>query len=442
MNRSIKKYKKVKFKPEKLVEINDDLINPDRGWYQIHTFKLKEPVSMADREYTLNATDSIAFLLIDISEYRDRQLDDIAIESFRTIFGFFRDYQLDMIVRVVYDTEGRCMETEPSSEDIILTHMSQLVPIIKEFEDVIYVYQGLLIGNWGEMHSSKFLSPTRLRRLSEIFLRELKGNTYLAMRRPAYVRILFPEGNDVRQEQVGIYDDAIMASKTHLGTFGEQAAVDVRRERSWLPHEEINYVTELCNQVPYGGEALWSDAEDGLEDIRNDLSEISQYFRALHLSYLNRIHDQRFIDKLKSLTWVGKDIYKGMNGYDYIGRHLGYRFVIRSVKCKVLDTDKSLLRWDFEIENIGYSKCFFETKCKLLGLDENGNDKEIDISDWMELNTILPGEKRNFVCMSDYVFGPIKLRAYKRKNKQALYFANASTEMRKVDSALLLGVIK
>ena len=181
------------FIPAKFVETGDEIINPDRGWYQIHTFKLGDDFTMKDREYTLNSTDTLAFLLIDISKYRTMPLDELAVSQLRMIFNFFRDYRLDMIVRVVYDTVGRCMETEPDDESVITGHMNTLGPILKEYSGEIYVYQGLLIGNWGEMHSSKFLSPNRLKRLADVILEELKDTAYLAVRRPAYVRILFPD---------------------------------------------------------------------------------------------------------------------------------------------------------------------------------------------------------------------------------------------------------
>ena len=136
------------FIPAKFVETGDEIINPDRGWYQIHTFKLGDDFTMKDREYTLNSTDTLAFLLIDISKYRTMPLDELAVSQLRMIFNFFRDYRLDMIVRVVYDTVGRCMETEPDDESVITGHMNTLGPILKEYSGEIYVYQGLLIGNW------------------------------------------------------------------------------------------------------------------------------------------------------------------------------------------------------------------------------------------------------------------------------------------------------
>lgn len=436
-------FSRIRFKPAKFIEINDEINNPERGWYQIHTFKLgREEVSMKDREYTLNRTDTVAFVLIDIGEYKNRPLDEMGINSFYKIFNFFRDYRLDMIVRVVYDTVGKCMETEPSTEEQIMEHMNQIGPILKEYAGEIFVYQGLLIGNWGEMHSSKFLSPGRLRRLASVILEELKDTSFLAVRRPAYVRILFPEGEDIRQTKVGIFDDAILASTTHMGTFGDMPSANIRRELSWQPSEELQYVSELCDKVPYGGEALWEDEPDELQAVRHSLVETVRYFSMLHLSYLNRVHDVRFIDHLKSMTWNGKGVFKGMNGYDYIGRHLGYRFVVRDVKCKRLENEKSVLRWDITIENIGFSRAFFETTTVIAGRDVYGNQYEENVSEWIDLTKIGSGETHTFVCMTIPIYGEITLRVTKTATKQSVYFANKRPNNNAVESALTLGYVK
>ena len=439
---SSKIYKRISFKKAKYKETTDDLVNPYRGWYQIHTFKLDEELNMTDREYTLNRTDTLALVLIDISAYRDKPLDEAAIEKLHMIFSFFRDYRLDMIIRVVYDTVGNCMETEPSEEGQIITHMDQLVPVMKEYTANIFVYQGLLIGNWGEMHSSKFLSPARLSRLAADFLENIHGTAYLAVRRPAYVRILFPEGEDLRQNKVGIFDDAILASPTHLGTFGEKPATEVRREQSWLPKEELKYVSTLCDRVPYGGEALQSEEKDAISYIRNSLKEMAKYFSNLHVTYLNRIHDIEFIEHLKNLTWNGGGIYKGMNGFQYMSRHLGYRFVLRDVTCEPVESDRSILRWDITIENIGFARCFFKNGCKLRALDEFGNEVNLDISDWIELGQIGSGQKHTYVCMTPIVMGNVYISFTKADTRQAVYFANKNQVEDGISSDILLGCVK
>ena len=76
-------FSKTKFKAARFVETGDELRNPERGWYQIHTFVLSDDITMVDREYTLNNLDTVALLLIDIGAYKNKSLDSDAISKLR-----------------------------------------------------------------------------------------------------------------------------------------------------------------------------------------------------------------------------------------------------------------------------------------------------------------------------------------------------------------------
>ena len=419
-----KTYRKIKFKSAKFKEISSFISNPERGFYQIYTFKLGCGISLDEREYTFNQMDTLAFVLVDISEYKDQLLDEIAIDDLRDILDFFKEYRLSVILRITYDTEGKCEQNEPLEEELVLSHIHQLAPILKEYSDIIFVYQGILIGNWGEMHSSKFISPSRLKKLSGIFLDALKDVSFFTVRRPSYVRILFPEGEDRRQRRVGVFDDAILASPTHLGTFASIADSEAKGNRDKFPKEELAYISDLSDRVPYGGEALWSDEKDSLSRVRGSLRGIAKYFKAIHVTYLNRVYDNRFIDRLKAETWRGMDVFNGMNGYDYIERHLGYRLVIRKITCVVLDSDPEFLRWDFTFENVGFARAFFETTAVLNGLDEMGKDLSLDISDGLPFYQIASGETRTFTCITDRIYGDIYLDTSMKANGRIFNFAN------------------
>ncbi len=432
--------KKVRFKSARLKEISDYLQNPERGFYQLHTFSLGSGVSMTDKEYTLNSTDTIALVLISIASYKDRELDELAFTDLRRILDFFREYRLDVVLRIAYDIEGNCAENEPMEESLVMDHMDSLAPVIREYADIIFIYQGLLIGNWGEMHASKFLSPARLRKLSETFLSSLGSLMYLAVRRPSYVRVLFPEGRDLTQRQVGIFDDAILASPTHLGTFGTAAKTSVRREQAWLPDEERSYMAGINDHAPYGGEALWSDEKDSLEKVRTSLKGVADYFSRLHLTYLNRVYDNRFIDRLKEQTWKGRDVFFGMNGYDYIERHLGYRPVLREVSCSVLENDQDTLKWELTIENVGFARAFFETAAWMHGIDETGRDCSIDISHALVLTQVGAGEKRSFRFVTCRLVGDIYLEMAMKCNGHSITFANENQKQEK-KQGLYIGTI-
>ena len=120
---------KIGFKSEKFKESGEDIINPCRGWYQIHTFMIGEGFDAAAQEGAMNGSDTIALALADIGAYADRELDEKAIGDFECIFDMFYGQRVDMILRVVYDTVGECMKKEPTDYSLVRKHMQQVAKL-------------------------------------------------------------------------------------------------------------------------------------------------------------------------------------------------------------------------------------------------------------------------------------------------------------------------
>ena len=217
------------FRAAKLTESTAEMSNPARGWYQIHTFLAEQEPDFEELRWCLHPKDTLAFLLIDIGHFRDRDLDQEVLDRICRIFKFFSERSYDCIVRVVYDHEGKALLREPSFFSQVVSHLGQIGKLVKEFTDSIYVFQGMLVGNWGERHSSRFLSEARLRQMAEILRRSRGEETYLAVRRPVYWRMLHEEQKRkgaAASDDMGIFDDGILGSESHLGTFGTESKTD------------------------------------------------------------------------------------------------------------------------------------------------------------------------------------------------------------------------
>ena len=63
------------------------------------------------------------------------------------------------------------------------------------------------------------------------------------------------------------------------------------------------------------------------ESVDLDKNSVMDDLRKMHVTYLNSMHDQKLLDRWKAQTmkWNGSMI----SVYDYIGLHLGYRFIVR-----------------------------------------------------------------------------------------------------------------
>ena len=317
-----------KLKKARLSESIEELKNPGRGWYQIHTFSAEKDFSREELRWCLGDGNTLALAFIDIGAYRERALDKTCLSNIDDILDCFEQYGRDVILRIAYDREGRAEEREPYSLSQVVEHLEQLGPVLSRHAEHIFVYQGLLVGSWGEMHSSRFITENRLERLADVLGRYLGGRTFLAVRRPVYWRMLHPDGNLDSYIKMGLFDDGIFGSDTHLGTFGRETAAEAGWGRAWRMEEELDFEEKLCVTAPQGGEALY---EEGQAEKRS-LAGTVERLKKMRISYLNCVYDRRILELWQHMTWEEKGPWNGVNGFDYIGRHLGYRFCVRSAK--------------------------------------------------------------------------------------------------------------
>lgn len=396
--------------------------NPGRGWYHIYTFGLGDGGAFVPPFCYEGET--IALALFDIGFYRDKPLDGEALETVGKVFSFFTEKKMDLIVRVTYDTTGRGMEREPSSFSLIQQHMKQLAPLFLEYRDCILVHQGLFVGNWGEMHGSRFLTKEYLKRLTAVFQKETEGLVRLAFRRPVQYRQVVGRGvpggkglmggRKSSDGKIGFYNDAMLASKSHMGTFGEGDCPDAGWEEPWSSGEEIKFMAPLLKEVPMGGEAVWAHRP-------LTAGETIRQLRELQVSYLNCVHDEKRLSQWKEIDWEGVSLY------DYIGGRLGYCYTVR--RCRLTDEGRKGFRLELEIENTGFA-CGYEPVSFLLYSGENArNPLPLNERGGTDLRDLSGGEKKMFVFSLENAFleegDELFLQIRRKKDGREILFANS-----------------
>lgn len=374
-----------------LKESTRALKNPGCGWYHIYTFDLsKENFLYIDCE-----EEELVLLLIDIHAFRGcEQIPKEALEYFSSILTFFEQHDKGIILRIVYDTNGRGMENEPSSIKIVKSHMKQLGSIICEhmskkesLPGKILVHQGLFVGSWGEMHGSKFLSTAPMTELVQTLYEAIGGICPIAVRKPEQLRSIVEQLELEKKTAVSLtlFNDGIFGSETDLGTYGTEPRIDnSSNNRAWARQDELDWQETQMQRSFTGGEAV------GMPDVINEVSprstanslDSSLMIRELdqmHVSYLNSTYRQEQLNawKNQSMTWNGETI----SVYDYIGRHLGYRFTVINVKQiknkeakkapKDLQAQSSTdnishYTMQITIRNTGFANLCEEAECKLL----------------------------------------------------------------------------
>lgn len=386
------------------------LKNPGCGWYHIYTFDLSKE-SSKESFYIDCEEEELVLLIIDIHAFRGcEQIPKEALEWFSSILTFFEQHDKGIILRIVYDTKGRGMEIEPSSIKIVKSHMKQLGSIIYEHTSKkeslpgkILVHQGLFVGSWGEMHSSKFLTEARMKELSDTFLEATKGNCPIAVRKPVQLRQLSCQKEasaplqNASKTNFTLFNDAIFGSETDLGTYVtiRQSAMPENSEREkipWAREDELTWQKTKLQQSFCGGEVLGgmntlSESSGNTDHPTKTLDwhQVVAELAKMHVSYLNSIYSKEVLDdwKAQRIMWNGKEISE----YDYVGRHLGYRFTVTHVKISCVSREKKKQTQNqisssivtLTIKNTGFANLCEEAVCRLILTENNENIKAFEI---------------------------------------------------------------
>ena len=382
-----------------LTESTRALSNPGCGWYHLYSFDLAEESFL----YIACEEEELVLLRIDIHAFRScEQIPKEALDWADRILTFFSQHGKGIILRIVYDTDGHGMEHEPSSIAFVKSHMRQLGEVIKAHAGEILVHQGLFVGSWGEMHSSKFLMGGRMEELAATLAQAIDGTCPIAVRKPVQLRNI--EKKTTNSGTFTLFNDGIFGSETDLGTYGTVPRENEMSENNsntnnssrnngntqpWIRQDELAWQQKHMQRSFCGGEALGGMTTDMLSgktdtssgtDISSKTDPSAPSFTILdwhqaaadlaqmHISYLNSTYRQELLDdwKAQRAIWSGEE----MSGYDYIGRHLGYRF---TVICARMNND--ILQ--ITIRNTGFANLCEEAVCKLIFVEvEKEEDRE------------------------------------------------------------------
>lgn len=356
---------KASFRRREFCEAAGDVPNPGRGWYHIYTYVLGEGGS-CDLPPVLCGQERLALVLIDIGAYRERAITDEGLGLIHRILSCFAESGSEMIVRIVYDTMGKGMEREPSLFSQVQEHIGQLAPLLVRHSSHIFLFQGLLVGSWGEMHTSKFVSEKYLQQMAERFVTLTEGKVRLAVRKPVQCRLV-QRAERVTERYIGCFDDAIFASETHMGTFGTLERREAGWRDPWRPEDEIAFMEQLAENVPFGGEAL--SGEKGMT-----AADTVKRLGRLHVSYLNCVHDDARLREWKETEYAA-----GVSLYDHIGMHMGYRFVVEKCTCERRGKAACLT---VRLANRGFACCGEEVRfslCLVQGGEESVIPADCDL---------------------------------------------------------------
>lgn len=419
----------VRYTSEAFSEKIEPISNPYMGFYQIIGYTLSDDNNLPDnyKDEILSYKRSLVLLEINLKNHRTTGISEKGIEQINSILSEWESSPngTKLILRFLYDRDGIAYATEPESLSLILKHIEQIAKAVNQHSSCVYIMQGVFIGNWGEMHHSKFEDEKSVKQLMNKLCDVIDPSIYLSVRTPKQWRTVNCSQQPKSNTRIGLFNDGIMGSESDLGTYAEN-----EREK------ELEFQNQLCRYVPNGGEVVFNQK---LVSIESAVSAL----RKMQISYLNADYDSRVYEKWKSSVWQGDDQFNGCDGYTYIKSHVGYRFFIASSKIRKRGIINPKLCLSVTLINKGFSNTLkpFDTliifenaktkECLHIPVDDDltslygGNKKDLRIK--LPLNEANKGEYLIYFCVNDKASG------------QRIVFANENQPQK---NGILIGRLK
>ena len=316
---------------------------PSRGWYSIFPFILSRTVDYGELRWSLKDDENLVLARVDINEFKETPISEEALVNLQKMFDFFRQYNKEIILRFVYDTDGNGLMNEPQSISIIKNHMDQLGPVIRKNAGQILTLQGLFFGSWGEMHTSRYSNRDDICDLAVCLFEATGGSVNIALRKPQHIRELIDKLDMMlyrRKEElvrrIGLYDDAMLSSDTDMGTFSIADS-----------SQNIEFFKELSCFNLIGGETV---ADNPINDGMNAVNGLKERC----VTYLNSQYDLAVIEKWKKQTIPeripGSKRTREVSVYDYVTKYMGYRLELETVKSQTFGKNVYI-----HIKNTGFA---------------------------------------------------------------------------------------
>ena len=396
--------------------------NPNRGFYLIYGFTPSDEnqdLWAQAAERLQEDSRKLALIQINLRKYTAKPLSEIALESIEDLFDNLEQLDKQYVVRFLYDWNGKNLETEPENVETVLEHMQQLEGFFKEYSDIIFIQQGVFVGNWGEMNNTKHLGS--LQQLILQLAAVTGENTYLAVRTPAHWRTATGM-EDVAEEalmksalvqRLSLFNDGMMGNSSDCGTYSTKTKTESGPYSAWNREEELAFQEELCKYVPNGGEVI-------INNPLNDFESAVENFSTMHVTYLNIDYDRNVLNKWADTVVTEEGVFDGMDGLSYMERHLGYRLFISNAELGY-DIWEDKLEVKIEMKNVGFAPLYKEPEkvltirnkatgeerrytvdAKLRSL-AGGNEREVPlaIQGKISLEGYLPGEYEVFLSIRD-----------------------------------------
>jgi hypothetical protein len=343
-----------------------DAPNPERGF-----FTPFNPPSNATQVLTANKLSPVratnGFSLIRrhylYNTWRTQALPQSELDRIASDAVLVRAARLKMIVRFIYTWSVAGDGGQDASKDWIVSHLTQLKPVLAANADVIYCVEGGLIGHYGEWHDSSNLNIDNATldanaNTQAIYTAAMDAvpASRMYMARYPHTQLQLtgrPIGSPLDQSQAftgthaartGFHNDGFLHDATDYGTYSTN--VGVENQKVFL---QTNGLWTL-----HGGETQSLDTGAGIPGA----TAIAEFAR-LRYSYFN--YDPT--DSLQAPTFT---LWQTDGAWAVIKRRLGYRYLMTGASAPASVAAGSTLTVSVSMRNDGFARIYNPRDAKLV----------------------------------------------------------------------------
>lgn len=338
------------------------IANPERGLqkYSITasnyaTTDGANNLSVATLTDMKNSSDKITvvYRYFMLNEFMNSVINTTYLNNIQTDFNNIRTAGLKVIVRFAYSDVIGTAAQQPSKAQI-LSHISQLAPVLNTNNDVIFSLQAGFIGTWGEWYytnSTEFgtdgvISTEQWNNRKEIIDAMLAATPieipiqvrYVGIKTTMYGTLQLTPSTayqNTPNARIGFFNDAFLNNYGDMGTY----AVGECENPVGTP--DYNYLSNETQYLPMTGETNGlNPCDSGFRTTgANAITEMG----LTHWTTLNRDYYPDFWDFITAAN------------YDEMVKKLGYRYVLNSTN---VTSNGSNFNLTLNLTNVGFATPF------------------------------------------------------------------------------------
>jgi len=309
------------------VDSSTNFLNPERGFYtDVNIMQNSGFSGVRNQGYTLVRS------TVRLDDYRNGPIPESVLSALRSNMQRLRDGGVKISIRFAYNF-GYAAD---APLNIVLQHIDQLTPILRDYSDVIAVLEAGFIGTWGEWHSSTngLLATALKQQITQALLAAIPASRMINIRTPGHRRdaVGSPTASAFdgsAQSRIGFLNDCFVSSSSDAGTY--------------LSDQDRREAQEYSQYTVVGGETCEIEFGSARQTCPESLAELARY----HWDYLSSDYYPGVIN-----NWRSQGCLPEME------RRVGYRLALVSGAVTSTVQPGGVLTLDLVMRNDGFGKVY------------------------------------------------------------------------------------